>query len=185
VSGVRAALADDADAIGAIYAGAWRDAYPGLVPDRVLLGMTPGGQAEAWARTLRQDAGRGFVQVATAADGTVAGFGSCGRSRTAHLPFDGEVFTLYVDGESRGRGHGRALLRALLDRLAADGLRAALVWVLAGNPARHFYRAAGGRLVAEKTERLWGIDLPQQAFGWPDLSAALAQAGPLGERLRG
>jgi GNAT superfamily N-acetyltransferase len=180
VTGLRPATPADAGAIGAIYASCWRDAYPGLVPNRVLLRMTPKGQAESWSHTLRHDGGRGYVQVATGSDGTIVGFGSCGGSRTPDLPFGGEVFTLYVEADARGQGHGRALLRAMLARLAADGRRGALVWVLARNPARHFYAALGGRLVAEKTERLWGADLPQRAYGWADLAAALA--GPLGAR---
>ena len=51
---------------------------------------------------------------------------------------------------------------------------AALVWVLAANPARFFYETLGGRRVAEQQERLWGTQLPEYAYHWPDLSAALA-----------
>ena len=40
--------------------------------------------------------------------------------------------------------------------LTQKGYRSALVWVLADNPARYFYQAMGGRVVAERDEALWG-----------------------------
>lgn len=175
---IRPATIADAQALGNIYVACWRDAYPGLVPDKVLLAMTAKGQGEEWAHTLRRDRDRNFVQVATDAAGDVVGFGSCGHSRTHGLPFDGEVFTLYVHLDEWGMGLGRDLLRALLERLSREGQRSALVWVLARNPSRHFYAAVGGSLVALKSETLWGATLPQVAYAWPDLAAALSPAGP-------
>ena len=67
---------------------------------------------------------RGFpVLVVEAEDGTVAGYGSFGDFR----PYEGFRNTvehlLYVAEAHRGRGHGAALLDALLARAAAMGKR--------------------------------------------------------------
>ena len=43
--------------------------------------------------------------------------------------------------------------------------------MLADNPARYFYAAMGGRVVAERSQALWGKPLQQAAYGWPDLEA--------------
>ena len=170
---VRPARMADARAIARIYVEGWRDAYPGLLPDRTLLDLSEDRQSIGWASTIAGDRGRGMVRVAERA-GHVIGFGSAGPSRFAALPYGGEVFTLYVDGAERDRGAGRALMRALFDTLAGAGHRSAVVWVLAGNPARHFYAALGGRLVAEWTERQWGADVRQAAYAWSDLKALAA-----------
>ncbi|MBM3585474.1 MAG: GNAT family N-acetyltransferase [Alphaproteobacteria bacterium] len=170
---VRPARVADAAAIARIYVDGWRDAYPGLLPDKVLLDMTEERQAIAWAATIAKDRGRGLVRVATL-DGRVAGFGSAGRSRFTALPYGSELYTLYVEREARDHGLGRALVRELFATLARLGHGSAMVWVLSGNPARHFYASLGGRLVAEWTERQWGAEVRQAAYGWSDIAALSA-----------
>lgn len=167
---IRPGVEADAGAVADIYVRCWRDQYAGLIPDRVLLGMTAEGQTPSWRASIRSAGG---VMVA-ADDGRVVGFGSCGATRFPDLPFAGEIYTLYLLPEDRGAGTGWRLLRGLFSGLVASGRRSALVWVLARNPARFFYAAVGGRLAAERTETLWKTPLPQVAFGWPDLTAALA-----------
>jgi hypothetical protein len=45
-----------------------------------------------------------------------------------------------------------------------------LVWVLADNPSRQFYRALGGQLVSQQKITIEGLDLLEVAYGWPDIS---------------
>lgn len=172
---VRKAEAADAEAIARIYVDGWRDSYAGLVPDRVLIGMSRRRQAADWRGIIAHGRRNQQVMVAEDASGVV-GFGSAGPARGADLPFGGEIYTLYVDPDRHDQGIGRALLRALFADLTAHDIDAALVWVLAGNPARYFYEALGGHLVAVRDERLWGTVLAQVAYGWHDLAAAAGGA---------
>ena len=71
---------------------------------------------------------------------------------------------------TRVRVNGRGLLGALFSALSAAGCRSALVWVLAENPARFFYEAMGGTLIATREEPFHGVVLSECAYGWPDLS---------------
>ena len=57
--------------------------------------------------------------------------------------------------------------------LATKGLDSALIWVLAENPARFFYQAMGGTLIAKRQERLWGVPLDEMAYGWSNLQTAI------------
>ena len=91
-------------------------------------------------------------------------------ARPTNLPYDGEVYTLYVLPDHQGAGNGRRLLGALFSALSAAGCRSALVWVLAENPARFFYEAMGGTLIATREEPFHGVVLSECAYGWPDLS---------------
>ncbi len=128
-----------------------------------------------WRQTLHGGGRRHQVFVAEAADGEVVGFASCGPARRATLPrrapYDGEVYTLYVALDHQGGGHGRRLLDACFAALRDQDKTAAVVWVLAANPARFFYEAQGGQRVAERTENFAGAALEELAFGW-DLTAA-------------
>ncbi len=156
-------------AIGRVHVETWRDTYAGVLPDSVLLRMTPEVEGRKWDRAIVEG---DTVVVAETGDGDIVGFGNCGAARPFGLPFAGEVYTLYVLPEWQERGLGGLLLRALFDALVSAGYRSAVVWVLEANPSRFFYEAMGGRRVAQRAERLWGVTLPQAAYGWEDLTLA-------------
>src|SRR3546814_6872143 len=124
---VRCARAEGANAIGRIQSECWRATYPCLVPDAVLLRMTPERQARLWSRYLGDRRNpMGAIYVVDADDAGVLGFGSCGPEQTGRIAtYDGEVYTLYMADGARGRGYGQRLMHAMFARLAADGCRAA------------------------------------------------------------
>ena len=170
---IREAGHDDAEGIARVQVDSWQSAYPGLVPDTVLVSMSPKRQSDQWARAIDHPRVRHAVLVATVAGGVV-GFGSCGPARDPSLGYGGEVYTLYVHPDHQDRGLGRALLRGLFDRLLARAMDSAMVWVLADNPSRFFYETMGGTRVAERDENMWGTVLGEAAYGWSDLRVTRA-----------
>ena len=116
---VRAATKEDAEAVARTYVETWRDAYPGMLPDKVLLGLSAPRHAESWRRRIGE-AGE-IVIVAEDGEAGIVGFGSAGRARDANLGHAGEIYTLYLLPDWRDRGLGRALLGALFDALVARG----------------------------------------------------------------
>lgn len=166
---IRDARMGDADGMAGLYVDAWRTAYPGMVPDKVLVRMSRRDQAMQWAQAIAARPASDAILVAELGRGGIIGFGSCGPARRTILDQAGEIYTLYVRPGFQDRGLGRELLCRLFERSIDNGLNSALVWVLSANPARYFYETMGGRRIAERTERLWGCDLPQTAYGWPDL----------------
>ena len=160
---VRFARDGDAAAIAALYIDAWRTAYAGLVPDRVLVEMSQATQQYRWSRQI---GGADTVLVAVNGRRDVVGVASGGECRDRRFPGAGEVFTLYVAPDHQGQGHGRSLLEAMLGAHRDSDRTAALLWVLARNPSRFFYQAMGGIQVAERTESIWGVVLPEIAYRW-------------------
>jgi ribosomal protein S18 acetylase RimI-like enzyme len=57
---------------------------------------------------------------------------------------DGELMALYVLESQHGNGFGRRLTVVMARRLADNGRTGMMVWVLADNPAPHFYERLGG-----------------------------------------
>jgi len=170
---IRRARLADAGAIADVYVETWHDTYAGIIPDPILLGLTRAGQTASWARHFRAAADPGQTLVATDKDDAIVAFGNCGRSSGELAAYTGEVFTLYVAPDAQGRGVGRALLAALFGGLHEGGMNSALVWVLADNPARFFYHAMGGALIATRNEPFHGVELSAQAYGWPDIGATI------------
>lgn len=168
---VRPARPDDAALVARVYIDSWHDTYAGVLPTQLLCAMTPGGQSARWLATIRAR-GRERVLVAEHAQFGVIGMASFGPARDGAGAYDSEVYTLYVDPSFLDRGVGRALLRAAFDELRRRGYSSCIIWAHAKNPARFFYEAMGGKLIAQRLARLMGDTVPEMAFGWPKLALA-------------
>jgi ribosomal protein S18 acetylase RimI-like enzyme len=169
---IRPAEASDVDAIARIEVETWRATYAGMLPDRVLVGMSERRQQGAWTGLVRFRPGD--VIVVEDSDSGVIGFGNCGVQRDPSLPYAGEVFTLYVTPDSQNRGVGRRLIGALFERMQQTGKNSALIWVIRANPSRFFYERLGGKNVLTRRIRVGGEPVDAIAYGWPDLSAFVA-----------
>ena len=175
---IRKATLADVDGIACVHVQAWRESYRDLMPQAVLDGLSVERRAAQWRGTLGDPNSPVCVYVAVQ-DGAICGFGSGGKTRWTGLATDGEISALYLLDAIKRRGVGRRLFRALIRRLAAQGLRSAGLWVLTGNaPARGFYEALGGRAGETRTERRGELVLDEIAYLWDDLS------GPARKRRR-
>lgn len=163
---VERAKPDDAAGIAAVHVAVWRTAYPGVVPDHTLTGLSPDGLAGRYEAAIRGGAG---VLVARSPGNTptpVVGFATASRSRPGPKLADGEVETLYVLDDWRERGIGRSLLQESARSLAELSCRSLFLWVLADNPSRWFYEHLGGRAAMRATTPVGGRHLPQIAMVW-------------------
>ncbi len=170
---VRKARPADADTIARIYVDSWRDTYPLVLPARILLGMTIEGQSARW-RSVISAGVREQVYVAVNDFDEIVAMTSFGRARDRSLGFDAEVYTLYVDPPYAGIGFGRNLLMGAFSALREKSHQSCIIWSHAKNPARFFYEAMGGKLIAERTTAMMGTQVPELAYGWKTL--ALAEA---------
>ena len=170
--GIRLARPDDAADIAGIYVDSWRDTYAGILPATGLLKMSKTEHNAGWTRTIKASNLRSPVLVAADAKNHVYGFASAGASRDRSLPYEGEVYTLYVAPGRTGQGMGMALLSSVFRLFAKSNYRGIVIWALADNPSRFFYEAMGGQLVAERQHPLWGCTMREIAYGWPNLDIA-------------
>ena len=171
---VRPARPDDAEAVARVYLESWHDTYPAVLPMQMLCAMTHKGQTARWQAAIR--ARHEAVLVAECPKQGIVGMTSFGPARDGGLGFDGEVYTLYVHPGFFGQGAGRALLHGAFGTLQKRGFTSCVIWAHAKNPARFFYEAMGGRLIAERTAKMMGDAVPETAFGWKRL--ALAERAP-------
>ncbi|MBO0982172.1 ribosomal protein S18-alanine N-acetyltransferase [Microbacterium sp. SD291] len=99
---------------------------------------TDAWSAENMAAELDSPHGRYLVDEE---DGTVIGYGGV---RALQGSADADIQTIAFDAAHRGRGRGRALLRALLDEAVAHGAREVFLEVRADNPgAEGLYLSEG------------------------------------------
>lgn len=130
---------DDRRAVSRIYEESWKSAYQGIVP-QTYLDRIPAG---FWAVNLDQ-AGRETLVLTERKQ--FIGTSSVCPSRWKDYPDFGEVVSLYLLPEYTGCGYGGALLAAAVERLAEQGFREVLLWVLEENHrAKRFYEKHGFR----------------------------------------
>jgi ribosomal protein S18 acetylase RimI-like enzyme len=132
---IRAAIPDDAPAIGAVFDAAVRTGW-GYLGDVVAAPMfTP----EDWDQLVAEHAPPNVFLVAVDESDAVVGY-------TAVHPEDGEMFLLFVHPAHAGRGIGRSLLAAAHAALHAADCRQAFLFVHEQNErALAVYAAAGYR----------------------------------------
>jgi len=168
---IRSARINDAKPMAEIYVGAWRDAYPILLPARMLAHMS----VERWTQQFSSTIARGREIILVAEDqrqgviGLATGGPALDRGVIAGTRGACEIFALYVSADYSGRGAGSGLLRNMLRQFAARGAPAAFAWMLRGNPSRFFYEHMGAKLVAQKSERRFGEVIHLEAYAWADL----------------
>lgn len=172
---IREATIEDAPAIARVHIESWRTTYGGIVPEDYIGKFARDERERVWRKILDDPARRQFVCVAEAEDGRLVGFVSGGAARGEANGFSGEVYAIYILDAHQRRGIGRRLTAALGRRLLRAGYDSMLIWVLAANPARDFYAALGGAIVAEKPAEIPGADeLIEVAYGWKDIRRLLA-----------
>jgi L-amino acid N-acyltransferase YncA len=170
--GIRMARPTDAADIAHVYVESWRDTYAGILPDAGLVRMSKTDQAAAWTRTIKQSNLRNPVLVAADTKSNIYGFASAGPSRERSLPYEGEVYTLYVAPGWTGQGIGAALLSSVFRLFSKGGYNGMIIWALSDNPSRFFYEAMGGTLAAERNHPMWGKTFREIGYAWPKLDLA-------------
>jgi ribosomal protein S18 acetylase RimI-like enzyme len=137
----RVAWADDAEAIAALQAKAWREMYAGVLPDQA---FEP--QPDQWRAMLSRPADARLRVLVAMDRHRVVGFALTAPAGDPDCDpvADGELADLTVDPDERGRGHGSRLLQAAADTLRADRFSRAVTWSLATDDAlRGFLTSAG------------------------------------------
>lgn len=154
---IRSAIPADALAVARVHVLAWQVAYRELLPADYLASLRPEDRADRYDFT-HTDPAKPHTRVAVA-DDTILGFATFMPS--ADPPGVGELCALYVHPDKWGHGLGVALIADARGRMAAQGFRHAVLWVLDGNSrADRFYRKDGWSPDGQrKRDVIWGIEV--------------------------
>jgi ribosomal protein S18 acetylase RimI-like enzyme len=167
---IRRATESDATAIAQVHLATWRSTYGGIVAQDHIDSLTVDAYSTRWrSRLIGSTNPPPTVLVATDVSGDIIGFTSGGTTRENSLPFDAELYAIYVLQECQGRGIGRSLVNDLVGHLLEHGHTSLCVSVLTNNPARLFYERLGGKWIRNVSNVIGGSAYPATWYGWDDL----------------
>lgn len=130
---IRPAVPVDAGAIAAVHVSAWRAAYPGLMPQPLLDGLSVEDHERGWRRILSEPGPA--TTIVAEYDGAVRGFAVYGPSRDEDATGQpvGELIALNVDPACWRRGLGRALTETVIAASHRRRWDRLTLWVVKGN----------------------------------------------------
>lgn len=75
----------------------------------------------------------------------------------------------------QGRGIGRRLFAAIAIALEQRGVGMLMLWTLAANPVRRWYKQLGGTLVTDQQLDIDGVTIVEVAYSWPEIARLSAR----------
>jgi ribosomal protein S18 acetylase RimI-like enzyme len=151
-----------------VHTRSWQSAYRGILSDDYLDALRWETRFEMWSgRFSNPHPTSNNLFVAVNADGAVAGFATIGEVRDDDLISRKffELYAIYIDPDSWGRGVGRSLLDVALTSVPS-GTPGVSLWVLEGNDrARRFYERQGFEYDGtSRTEHIGHMDLEEVRY---------------------
>ncbi|MEH2382449.1 MAG: GNAT family N-acetyltransferase [Nostoc sp.] len=165
---IREANLADAPAIAKVHIDAWRTTYSNLMPAKFLADLSYKERETKWVKILSNIAQDNFTYVAEDEIGQIVGFANGGQERTSDRLYEGELYAIYILEKYQHQGLGHRLVSSVATRLLQSDISSMLVWVLADNPAVHFYQSLGGQQVYQKQIEIGTVQLVEVAYGWTD-----------------
>ena len=195
---IRAMTIDDAPALARVAVTATQQTFTGLVPAAFVTWLSPTEQAACTAEAL--GAGQDPLTALAAAEearsaanwrkslaaprpneiwlvadsgGTAVGY-AIAAPTTGDPEFQAQLGALYVHPAWQRRGVGRALVQAVAQTLAAQGIHSLCVGTLRVNPNRPFYERLGGEYLYDRPYEEGGFIEPECVYGWRDTRNLIA-----------
>ena len=151
----------DIPQIARIHRASWIMAYEPLIPDKILGSLTEIHFQNIWKKNLNNESHRHLVAEH---ENQIIGFISFSQFEVSTKT--SEIYSLYIDPDSAGRGFGKTLIKSAFNELAALGFRRILLWVVHENQrAIEFYKAVKFKQMnIERKIFRHGIELTQLQF---------------------
>ena len=140
---IREAVPGDAEAIAAIHADSWSEAYKDIVPPAQLaLRGSREYRLDSWKKKLAEPDGRHFVALEPFGP---VGYFTLAAPKEAGVPPDTwELHAIYFAPQHWRRGYGTQCMSLIFNHLREQGFRYLSLWVFQENQrAAAFYRKLG------------------------------------------
>jgi len=159
----RMARQEDASGISSVHAQSWQQTYSGVLPYSALARMIARRGENWWKTAIKRSTLINVMEM----DGEIVGYATFGSNRVSTLPFEGEIYEIYMKPEYQGVGLGSRLFRDTRGEISRRAMKGLVLWVLADNEsAREFYLYTEGKAIARGHETFDGKRFEKLAYAW-------------------
>lgn len=173
---IRSAIESDAVQIAEVHVSSWRTTYKGIVPDSYLDNLSVAKRTLLWEKQLDEGNEGSRIFVAENEAGQIVGFVSGGRNRLESMPFDSEIYAIYLLEDYQRQGIGELLMSSIASFLTDQGFKSTYLWALEDNRYRSFYEKRGGLPAGREDIEIDSVKLGEIAYGWHQLDRLKAQS---------
>ena len=167
---IRRADVKDADGIAKVHIDTMGTTYQGIYSAEFLTSLSYVNSRQRWQTVYLSPKSHDVTYVAEDDSMGIVGFVICGEDRDNDPAYKGEIIGLYILQNMQRRGIGKQLMLAAVKELKSKNLDSMIVWVLADNPSRQFYKKLGGEQVQKRKITLGGSQFEEYGYGWKDLN---------------
>ena len=160
---IHRAHVSEAAEVADVHLASWQTAYRGIIPHTSLEQMIARRGDSWWQKAISGDT----HVIVMNFNGLIVGYATVGMNRARTLPYDGELYEIYLLPEYQGIGLGKQLFENAQSVLSYYGMNSNVLWVLEENQlACGFYDHMGGRVVARASEIFGNKSLQKLAYAW-------------------
>lgn len=166
---IRSAIQSDAVQIAEVHVNSWRTTYKGIIPNSFLDNLSVTKRTLIWEKQLDGGNEGSKVLVAENEVGQIVGFVSGGLNRLESMPFDSEIYAIYLLEKYQRQGIGELLMSSITSFLTDQGYKSTYLWALEDNRYRSFYEKLGGVPKGREEIEIGSVKLGEIAYGWDNL----------------
>jgi ribosomal protein S18 acetylase RimI-like enzyme len=167
---IRPAETSDIDDLIKINIAVWRSTYREMIHDDVLNSMTPNSLRNKWERTVADTESADRRCYVAVLNGDLVGYVVCGKNRDENVPFDWELYAIYLLAEHQGKGIGKQLFKRAIEDMKGREVRSFILFVLEENHAtRKFYELFKPDHQTQRIVELAGRPYAEIGYGWSDI----------------
>lgn len=145
---------------------AWQESYKGIISDDFLKKIA----VEIKQNIKRQQddfykpESQKFSKFLLYVDNKAVGMMSIGKARLKEFSTFGELCSLYLLEEVKGKGYGKLLFQKAVDELKNMGYSDMLIGCLEKNPSNAFYRHMGAQFKTSKMRKIGELEYKENYY---------------------
>lgn len=161
---IREATLEDAFAMAKINYDGWTQSYRGVIEDSFLDAIDLKKKQERMIDFIKNDDWTS-IRLVYVADGNLVWFVHGGKKRDEDIDYDAEIYAIYVDPSTQGKGIGKMLMNAIGETPYFKDKKSFYLWTLKDKPeTRWFYEKLWGKVFAEKEHEIGAKKYPMVGY---------------------
>lgn len=155
----------------------WQESYKGIVDDEFLDEINNNRdkyikkQQDKYYED-KKDLEKKFILIV---DNKVVGMTSIGQTRDPKHPECGEIYSIYLSNEVKGKGLGKILFLNNIKELINLGFNDIVIGCLSKNPSNEFYKHMGGELIDTYKRKIGNQELDENVYYFSNIKELIKE----------